>query len=694
MAATRSFLVEIGTEELPPKALLPLSDAFREHVAEGLAEAGLDFGRAEAFATPRRLAVRVQDLAMSQADREVEMRGPPERVAFDDKGQPTRAALAFAKKCGVEVGALDRLETDKGTWLVHQAVETGQPAAVLLPGIVSAALKALPIPRPMRWGAHETEFVRPVHWVVMLLDDEVVDTSLFGIAAGRDTGGHRFHAPGPIALSSAGEYETTLQREGQVIASFGERRRRVAAMVDAAARALDGEPVGDDALLDEVTALVEWPVPVSARFSADFLELPDEVLIETLQAHQRYFPVRGADGRLLPNFITVSNIDSADPDQVRDGNERVVTPRLADAAFFYDADRRVALADRVSALGGVVFQKKLGTLADKTARVMNVAAWLADQTGNDKALATRAAQLSKCDLLTDMVGEFPSLQGTMGRYYARHDGEPDAVADAIGQQYRPRFAGDGLPDTAIGQVLSIADRIDTIVGIFAIGRRPSGTRDPFGLRRSALGILRILIEYEIDVDLLALIRAAAEQQPVDCESGDFVDDVYQYFVDRLRGHYVDGDGDITPQVFDAVAARRPERPVDFHARVLAVKDFASLDAADALAAANKRIANILRSAKDEIPDNPDPKAFSESAELELDERVRQVADEAQPLIDQRRYGDALTHLASLRPSVDRFFDDVMVMCEDEALRRNRLALLGRLRRLFLRIADVSRLQVG
>ncbi|MDH3588668.1 MAG: glycine--tRNA ligase subunit beta [Gammaproteobacteria bacterium] len=693
MSEKQDFLVEIGTEELPPKALRRLSEVFGQGVRDGLDEAGLTYAEVSLFATPRRLGVRVQQLLSRQPDRDIEMRGPPAKVAFDAQGKPTRAAQAFAEKCGVNVDALERQETEKGVWLIHRGTETGQAAANLLPDIVASALEKLPIPKRMRWGSRESEFVRPVHWVLMLLDKKVVPARLFDIDTARLTYGHRFHAPKAIKVPSPQKYEQLLEH-GHVIADFYARRDQINRAIDSAAKAAGGTAVADDALLDEVTALVEWPVAVTASFDERFLELPEEVLIETLQAHQRYFPIRG-DRRLLPTFITISNIESADIAQVRAGNERVVRPRLADAAFFWDADRRTPLVERNAALAGVVFQKKLGTVQDKSARVEKLSTALAAAIGADPKAAARAAQLAKCDLLTDMVGEFPSLQGTMGRYYATHDGELPEVAAALEEQYLPRYAGDRLPASATGCVLSVAEKLDTIAGIFAIGQRPTGTRDPFALRRNALGVMRLLIEKEKDVDLTALIATAVDLQPVDCDDKALGEDIYLYLLERLRAYYLDDpESGVNTQMFDAVAARRPASPLDFHQRLLAVREFWRLDAAEALAAANKRIANILRTAKDDIPEQARVSALELEAETALYEQLKRMQEEVMPLLNGREYSSALTRLAELRPAVDRFFDDVMVMDEDAGLRRNRLALLGQLRRLFLHTADLSRMQVG
>ncbi|MBT8135632.1 MAG: glycine--tRNA ligase subunit beta [Gammaproteobacteria bacterium] len=694
MSDTQDFLVEIGTEELPPRALRRLSEVFGTQIRTGLDEAGLAYGDVALFATPRRLAVQVAKLQARQEDRKTESRGPPVKIAFDDAGEPTRAALAFAGKCGVGVGDLEQVETAKGAWLMHRGTETGQPAEKLLPAIVMTALEKLPIPKRMRWGAREAEFVRPVHWIVMLLGSQVVPARLFELDSDRYTRGHRFHAPDAIEISRPSDYSEKLQQRGHVLPDFSVRRERIETDVQQAAAQAGGQPVSDAALLDEVTALVEWPVAVSATFDERFLELPEEVLIETLQAHQRYFPIRGKDG-LLPEFVTVSNIESKDPDQVRSGNERVVRPRLADAAFFWDSDRRTPLAERTAALAGVVFQKKLGTLKDKASRVEQLTQVLADPMGADRKLCARAATLGKCDLLTDMVGEFPSLQGTMGRYYATHDGETEEVAVALEEQYLPRFAGDLLPSTATGAVLSAAEKLDTLAGIFAIGQRPTGTRDPFALRRSALGLLRLLIEKQYDADVPALIHVALDLQPVDTDRQAMSEEIYTWLLERLRSYYLDDpDAGITVQMFDAVAARRPASPLDFHQRLQAVRSFSQLDAAEALAAANKRIANILRSADDDIPPAAQADLLHEAAEKALHSELERMHGEVMPLLSSRKYADALTRLAALRPAVDHFFDDVLVMAEDKEVRRNRLALLSQLRSLFLHTADLSRLQVG
>jgi len=712
----RDFLVEIGTEELPPKSLPELSGAFTEGVAAALAAAGLRHGSLEPFAAPRRLALLVRRLAERQPDQQLKRKGPPVSAAFDADGKPTRAATAFAESCGTSVEALGRIREPRGEFLFFKGSRPGQETTTLLPGIVQQALDALPIARRMRWGSGEAEFVRPVHWVVMLYGSRVIPCSLFGLEAGHSTRGHRFHAPGAIRVTP-GTYARRLEKSGFVIPAFARRRERIRDGVAALARSLGGEAMLDEALLDEVTALVEWPVPVAGRFEERFLGLPPEVVVSTVQDHQRYFPIRDATGRLTSHFVTVANIESRAPEQVRAGNERVVRPRLADAAFFWDTDRKLPLADRRAALEDITFQKQLGSVAMKSERVAALAEQLALAADADATLARRAGELAKCDLLTAMVGEFPELQGLMGRYYAKLDGEPAEVAAAIEEQYLPRFAGDGLPLTPTGTALALAEKLDTIVGIFAAGQKPSGTRDPFGIRRAALGVLRILLEKRIELDLtevvasaLELVRgdmlavAAAAAPPTQDASPeltmtfrrhDGVDpvagEVYDYVMERLRAVYVEATSGVTTEMFDAVLAKRPTSALDVDARLKALTDFLSLPDAASLAAANKRIANILRKAPDEVPRRVDPSLLQHTAERRLAAEVEALREGVESLIGERRYEAALRRLATLRPHVDAFFDNVMVMAENPAVRANRLALLAALERLFLETADLSRL---
>lgn len=690
MADRADFLVEIGTEEMPPRSLEQLSISFARALEALLDEAALVHGTVENLASPRRLAVSVRGLAAKQPDRETERRGPPKRVAYDAHGKPTRALTAFAKTCGVLPEALKTLETPKGEWLVHRANVPGQLVTEMLGPMVASALAALPVPRPMRWGDRDVEFVRPVHWVVMLYGNDVVDAEVLGLRAGRQTRGHRFMGTQQIELPDASCYVDTLQAEGKVLVDIGERRQNIRAQVTDAAKELGGEAVIDPAVLDEVTALVEWPVAIAGRFEESFLDLPPEVLVATLQGHQRYFPVTEAGGALLPGFVTVANIESRDIKKVRSGNETVVRPRLKDAAFFYETDQRRTLEGRLEDLKDVVFQSKLGSVYDKSRRVGNISQHIARNIGSDPVLGERAGLLAKCDLVTNMVGEFPELQGVMGRYYARHDGEDQEVAEALAEQYLPRFAGDRLPATATGRCLAVADKLDTVVSIFAIGQRPSGTKDPFGLRRAALGVLRIMIECDLDLDLTELVEAGADLLPVE-RSDELAREVYDYMMERLRVYYLEGNEDVTTEMFDAVLAQRPSRPLDFHRRIGALGEFMKLDAASSLTAANKRIVNILRQAGATEGTSVVEAGLVEEAERGLFQEMRTVSEAIRPAIASGDYTLALRRLAGLRGSVDEFFDSVLVMAEDAQLRANRLALLGELRELFLYTADLSRL---
>jgi glycyl-tRNA synthetase beta chain len=694
MSKAADFLVEIGTEELPPKALRSLMEAFANGLEAAVDNARLEHGAVRPYASPRRLAVLIEKLEFVQQDRKSTQKGPPVKVAFDDDGNPTPAATAFAKKCGVKVDALEREKTDKGEWLVSEVVEKGRGADELMPGLIERALAALPIPRRMRWGAGEAEFVRPVHWVVLLHGGDTIAASILGIAAGNESRGHRFHTSGPITIDSPADYLLTLEKDGHVIADFERRLAMVRQGVAAAATEAGGVPVGDDGLYDEVTSLVEWPVPVVGSFDAQYLELPREAVVSTLTSHQRYFPVADKNGELLAKFVTVANLESKDPDQVRDGNERVIRPRLADAAFFWESDRRIPLSGRAESLRDVVYQRGLGSLHDKALRVASLAASIGDALQIDVRPLRQAALLAKCDLVTGMVGEFPELQGIMGRYYALSDKEPVAVAGPIAEHYLPRFAGDELPASVNGQILAVADRLDTLAGVFAIGKKPSGNRDPFGLRRAALGIIRVLVECNLDLDLKALIGEAVAAQPTKADDGANLEaELYTFITERLRRYFLDRDDDLATETFDAVLARRPASLVDFDRRLAAVQAFIALEPAASLAAANKRIANILRQAEVEDVGEVKDKLLAETAELALAQALNDATGNVEPLLEKRQYTEALTALAQLREPVDTFFDDVMVNVEDKAVRKNRLALLSQLRALFLDVADISRLSI-
>lgn len=687
----RDFLFELGTEELPPKSLFTLAKSLADGVAKGLVAAAVTHGEIEWFATPRRLAVRVHGVADRQPDQEIKRQGPAVANAFDAAGQPTKAAAGFAASCGVGVEALQQVDGPKGRVLMFVGTKKGEPTAALLPGIVKAALDALPIAKRMRWGAGEQEFVRPVHWAVMLFGTVVVDCEILGVRTGKHSRGHRFHAPAPLPIASPAKYPEALQK-AHVVADVAKRRELIRSGAMALAKSSGGHAVIEDALLDEVTALVEWPVPLLGHFDERYLQLPQEVPIATMQDHQRYFPVRDSHGKLRNEFIAVANLQSRAPDKVRDGNERVVRPRLADAAFFWDSDRRERLEARRPMLKSVTFQAKLGSLYDKAERVGRLAVRIAESLGADATLAGRAAELSKCDLLTLMVGEFPELQGLMGKYYAQHDGEPADVCAALEEQYWPRFAGDRVAETRSGIALALADKLDTLAGIFAIGQKPTGTRDPFGLRRAALGVLRTILERQLDLDLRQLIETAVAAQPVE-KKPEVVDEVWTFIMERLRASYLEGENDrsVTTEMFDAVLASRTQSVLDVDVRLRALERFLKMPEAASLAAANKRIVNILRKAPADLSGAVDTSRLQDGAERQLFEHVLSMERAVNPLFARRDYAQALTQLASLRDDVDRFFDSVMVMAEDAEVRANRLGLLLRLRGLFLQFADLSRL---
>ena len=687
---TRDLLIEIGTEELPPKALSNLALAFEQGIRAGLEQAGFSGLALRPFATPRRLAVLIERLPTRQADRPQERRGPALSAAFGQDGKPTRAAEGFARSCGVTVADLLTQDTDKGAWLAHVSVEAGAATAELIPGIVLTALTGLPIPKRMRWGDRNDEFVRPVHWVVLLFGDEVIPATIMGVQTGRETRGHRFHHPQPISIATPADYARQLASEGKVIADFSERRAAVRVQAESIAAEMNGVAVIKPELLDEVTALVEWPVALAGNFGRRFLDVPAEALISTMQDNQRYFPVVDAHGRLLPHFITIANLESRDPAQVRAGNERVIRPRFSDAEFFWNQDRKQPLAARMEALKHMVFQQRLGTLADKSERVATLARFIAGHSQGNPDWAERAARLAKCDLMTQMVQEFPELQGIMGRYYALHDREAPEVAQALEEQYLPRFAGDRLPATATGRALALAERLDTLTGIFAIGQAPSGARDPFALRRAALGVLRILIEGHLDLNLLTLLEGAAAGFEPAIRADHAVETVFEFVMDRLRGYYLDQG--VRPDTFEAVLDCRPTRPLDFDQRVRAVNAFREFPEAASLAAANKRIRNILKKVDTVLPFEVRPDLLAEEAEQALAGRLVELSSEVIPLMEAGLYRDALSRLAGLREPVDAFFDQVLVMAENPALRDNRLALLNELSSLFLRVADFSRLQ--
>ena len=686
---TQNFLVEIGTEELPPKALKTLATSFADNVEAELNQAGLTFDKIEWFAAPRRLAVKVLNLATQQPSKEIEKRGPAVSAAFDAEGKPTKAAEGWARGCGITVEQAERIATDKGEWLVHRAKIEGQPTKNLLNDIVANALAKLPIPKPMRWADKTVQFIRPVHTVTMLLGDELIEGEILGVASARTIRGHRFLGEKEFEIQHADQYPQLLREKGSVVADFNERKAEILAKSQAKATALGGVADIEESLLEEVTSLVEYPNVLAAKFEERFLAVPAEALVYTMKGDQKYFPIYDKDGKLLPHFIFVSNINPEDPTAIIEGNEKVVRPRLTDAEFFFKTDLKQKLVDRLPRLETVLFQQQLGTLKNKTDRIEQLAGEIAKQIGADEAKAKRAGLLSKCDLMTNMVFEFTDTQGVMGMHYARHDGEDEEVAVALNEQYMPRFAGDELPKSLVASAVALADKFDTLTGIFGIGQAPKGSADPFALRRAALGALRIIVEKNLPLDLEDLVKKSAALFGDKLTNQNVVADVVDFMLGRFRAWYQD-EG-IAVDVIQAVLARRPTRPADFDARVRAVSHFRTLDSAEALAAANKRVSNILAKADAAIGEI-NLTACVEPAEKALAEAVLALRTEVQPLIAKGDYTAVLDKLANLRAPVDNFFDNVMVNAEDPALRQNRLAILNTLQGLFLQVADISVLQ--
>ena len=680
--SAQDFLVELGTEELPPKALSTLGDAFLAGIEKGLQAAGLNYSAKRVFAAPRRLAVLISDLDTQQPDRSVNLDGPPRQAAFDAEGNPTQAALGFAKKCGVDLSEIDQ----SGPKLRFSQSIKGKPTASLLPTIVEDSLNDLPIPKRMRWGARRVEFVRPTQWLVMLLGDQVVDCTILAQTAGRDSRGHRYHHPEDVRITAPANYLEDL-RKAYVLADFNERRELISKRTEALALQQEGTAIVPPALLDEVTALVEWPVPLVCSFEERFLEVPQEALITTMQDNQKYFCLLDADGKLLPRFITVANVESKDPKQIVQGNEKVVRPRLTDAEFFFKQDKKQPLESFNQRLENVVFQAQLGSVYDKAVRVSKLAAWIAPRIGGDAERAARAGLLSKCDLATEMVGEFPEMQGIAGYYYAINDGEADDVAAALNEQYMPRGAGAELPQTLTGAAVAIADKLDTLVGIFGIGMLPTGSKDPYALRRAALGVLRILIEKQLDLDLNQAVAFAVSAFGDKVKAAGLADQVLEFIFDRLRARYEDEGTDVATYL--SVRALKPGSALDFDQRVQAVQAFRKLPEAAALAAVNKRVSNLLSKAEGAIASTVEPKYFDNAHEFSLYSAVHQADQAVGPMAADRRYNEALTRLAALREPVDAFFEAVMVNAEDANVRANRYALLARLRGLFLGVADIS-----
>jgi glycyl-tRNA synthetase beta chain len=686
----KTFLVELGTEELPPKALRSLAESFAANFTAELDAANLAHGEVQWFAAPRRLALKVVALAATQPDRELEKRGPAIAQAFDAEGKPSKAAEGWARGCGITVDQAERLVTDKGEWLLYRAHVKGETAEKLLPAMVSNALSKLPIPKLMRWGASDVQFVRPVHTLTLLLGDTVVPATILGIDSGRVIRGHRFMGEPEFTIDNADQYPQILLERGKVMADYAMRKAKIKQDAQAAASRIGGNADLSESLLEEVASLVEWPVVLTAKFEEKFLAVPAEALVYTMKGDQKYFPVYDNDGKLLPNFIFVANIESKDPQQIIAGNEKVVRPRLADAEFFFNTDRKKRLEDNLPRLETVLFQKQLGTLRDKTDRIEALSGWIARQIGADVTHATRAGLLSKCDLMTNMVFEFTDTQGVMGMHYARHDGEAEDVAVALNEQYMPRFAGDDLPSSLVACAVAIADKMDTLAGIFGIGQHPKGDKDPFALRRAALGVLRIIVEKNLPLDLQTLAEEAVRLYGDKLTNAQVVDDVIDFMLGRFRAWYQE-EGHAVDTI-QAVLARRPTRPADFDARMKAVSHFRTLDAAQSLAAANKRVSNILAKTDEPLNERVNASVLKEDEEIRLAMQVTVLRDKLEPYFAEGRYQEALVELAELRDTVDAFFDKVMVMDEDPALRVNRLTLLEKLREIFLQVADISLLQ--
>ncbi|MBC3434215.1 MULTISPECIES: glycine--tRNA ligase subunit beta [Pseudomonas] len=680
--SAQDFLVELGTEELPPKALASLGDAFLAGIEKGLQAAGLNYTGKQVYAAPRRLAVLIRQLDVQQPDRSINIDGPPVQAAFNAEGQPTQAALGFAKKCGVELSDIDQ----SGPKLRFSQHIPGKATASLLPTIVEDSLNDLPIPKRMHWGASREEFVRPTQWLVMLLGDQVVDCTILAQKAGRESRGHRFHHPENVLITTPANYVEDL-RKAHVLADFAERRELISKRTAELAMQQEGTAIVPPALLDEVTALVEWPVPLVCSFEERFLEVPQEALITTMQDNQKYFCLLDSEGKLLPRFITVANVESRDPKQIVEGNEKVVRPRLTDAEFFFKQDKKQPLESFNERLKNVVFQAQLGTVFDKAERVSKLAAFIAPYIGGSAANAGRAGLLSKCDLASEMVGEFPEMQGIAGYYYALNDGEPQDVALALNEQYMPRGAGAELPQTLTGAAVAIADKLDTLVGIFGIGMLPTGSKDPYALRRAALGVLRILIEKQLDLDLAVAVEFAVKQFGAKVKAAGLSEQVLEFVFDRLRARYEDEGIDVSTYL--SVRALKPGSALDFDQRVQAVQAFRKLPEAEALAAANKRVSNLLGKAEGAIADQVEPKYFDNANEFSLYSAIQQADQAVQPMAAARQYSEALARLAALRDPVDAFFEAVMVNAEDAKVRANRYALLSRLRGLFLGVADIS-----
>ncbi|OCG39999.1 glycine--tRNA ligase subunit beta [Gilliamella apicola] len=686
----KTFLVEIGTEELPPKSLRTLAESFAANFIQQLDNANLEHGEVLWYASPRRLALKVLNLNDTQPDSQIVKRGPAVSAAFDANGNATKAAEGWARGCGITVDQAERIQTDKGEWLSYTQNQKGQPVVNLLCDMVKTALSKLPIPKPMRWAARQVEFIRPCHTVTMLYGDELVPGTILEIKSDRIIRGHRFMGEQEFTIDTADQYPEILEQRGKVIADYDKRKSIIKQQAAEEAAKLNGKADLTDNLLEEVSSLVEWPVVLTAKFEERFLEVPAESLVYTMKGDQKYFPVYDKQGKLLPNFIFVANIDSKDPQVVISGNEKVVRPRLADAEFFYQTDLKQRLEDRLSRLETVLFQQQLGTVRDKAIRIESLSGFIADKIGADVEQAKRAGKLTKCDLVTNTVFEFPETQGIMGRYLALKDGESIEVATAIEEQYKPRFAGDELPSTAISCAVSIAEKLDTLAGIFGIGQHPKGDKDPFALRRAAIGVLRIIVEEALSLDLVELANYAASLYGDKLTNKNVVDDIVHFMQGRFRAWYQEQGFAI--DTIQAVLSLNPTKPADFDARVKAVTHFRTLPEASSLAEANKRVSNVLSKVDVTIPEQINVALLEAGAESELAKKLAILTDKLSPYFSESRYQDALIELSSLKETVNTFFDSVMVMVDNEGIRLNRLALLKKLQNLFLKVADISLLQ--
>lgn len=684
-----TLLIELGTEELPPKALQKLAKTFYQQITEQLTQAELSYEAATWFASPRRLAVQVTQLIEKQSDKEIEKRGPATNVAFDDDGNPSKAALGWAKSNGITIDQAQRLKTDKGEWLLHKALQSGKTIEELVPEIVNKAIAKLPIPKPMRWGSSRTQFIRPIHTLTLMFGDNIIQGEALGIQSNNVLQGHRFHHEGLVSLNHANDYVAAL-KQAYVVADYQERKQLIINQIKNVEQELNAVALIDEALLEEVTSIVEWPVTLVGSFDEEFLDVPPEPLIYSMKDHQKYFPVEDKQGKLLNKFIFVTNIESKDANQVIFGNEKVIRPRLADAEFFFKTDKKQTLESRLASLESVLFQKQLGTLKAKSERIASLSGFIAEQINESSEVAHRAGLLSKTDLMTEMVLEFPQVQGTMGKYYAQYDGEDAQVAQALEDQYRPRYSGDSIPEGFIGCAVAIADKIDSLVGIFGINQPPKGDKDPFALRRAAIGMIRIIIEKQLDLDIRDLVTRSVSLYGEVLTNDNTTQQVLDFVLGRFKAHYQEQN--ISVDVIQAVLANAPTAPLDFDKRVLAVNHFKSLEAAQTLAAANKRVGNILAKFDGKLSVTFNTTLATDENEIELANTFAQVKEKVEPLMLVKDYQQAFTELANIKQPIDNFFDSVMVMADDEQIKVNRLTLLNEIRNNFLAIADISVLQ--